>query len=115
MTDEFSRFHPVVNVIFYMVVLIITMFQMQQVMVIISTVCAIIYHIYLKKQKSVKFCIMAFFIFTASAVINPLFSHKGATLLFYMFTGNPCNPGIYDIRSFRSFGNSSHDFLAFHL
>lgn len=89
MTDEFSRFHPVVNIIFYMVVLIITMFQMQQVMVIISTVCAIIYHIYLKKQKSVKFCIMAFFIFTASAVINPLFSHKGATLLFYMFTGNP--------------------------
>lgn len=32
---------------------------------------------------------MALFIFICSSIINPLFFHKGATLLFYLFTGNP--------------------------
>lgn len=89
MTDEFSRFHPLVNVIFYITVLGITMFQMQAGLTIISLLCSIIYHIYLKRRNSIKFCMMALFIFVCSAVINPLFSHKGATLLFYLFTGNP--------------------------
>jgi energy-coupling factor transport system permease protein len=32
---------------------------------------------------------MAGILFTCSAIINPLFSHRGATFLFYLFTGNP--------------------------
>lgn len=89
MTDEFSRFHPMVNMFFYIVVLGITMFQMQAGLVVISCICGIGYHIYLKRETGVRFCLMAFCVFIFSAMINPLFSHKGATLLFYLFTGNP--------------------------
>ncbi|WP_302626135.1 energy-coupling factor transporter transmembrane component T [uncultured Eubacterium sp.] len=89
MTDEFSRFHPLVNIVFYIMVLGITMFQMQMGLVIISCVCSVTYCVYLKREKSIKFCVMAFSVFIFSCIINPLFSHKGATLLFYLFTGNP--------------------------
>lgn len=89
MIDEFSRFHPLVNLVFYIMVLGITMFQMQMGLVLISCVCSVAYHIYLKREKSIKFCVMALSVFLFSSIINPLFSHKGATLLFYLFTGNP--------------------------
>lgn len=89
MTDEFSRFHPLVNLIFYVEVLGLTMFQMQAVMIGISLVCAGGYHLYLKRTEGIKYFLPILFVFLASAVINPMFSHRGATLLFYLFTGNP--------------------------
>lgn len=89
MTDEFSRFHPLVNIMFYIAVLGITMFQMQIGLILISLICGGIYHFYLKKAEGIRYLGMVVFIFIISAMINPLFSHKGATLLFYLFTGNP--------------------------
>lgn len=89
MTDGFSRFHPIVNFIFYIEVLALTMFQMQIGMIIISLVCAIIYHLYLKRYEGIKYLGVVLAVFLVSSVINPMFSHKGSTLLFYLFTGNP--------------------------
>lgn len=89
MTDEFARFHPFVNLIFYIVVLGITMFQMQMVFIVISFVSGLIYHLYLKKMSGLKYLRIVFFVILASSIVNPLFSHKGGTLLFYLFTGNP--------------------------
>ncbi len=89
MTDEFSRFHPAVNFIFYVLVLVMTMFQMQIGFIIITFVCACMYHLYLKKRSGLKYLKIVIFVFIASAIINPLFSHRGATLLFYLFTQNP--------------------------
>lgn len=89
MADEFARFHPFVNLIFYIVVLGITMFQMQMVFIAISFVSGLIYHLYLKKMSGLKYLRIVFFVILASSVVNPLFSHKGGTLLFYLFTGNP--------------------------
>lgn len=89
MIDEFSKYHPAVNILFYAFVSGITMFQMQMGLVIISLVCSALYYIYLKREKSVKFLCVVFVVMICSAVINPLFSHKGTTLLFYLFTGNP--------------------------
>lgn len=89
MTDEFSRFHPLVNLIFYVAVLGLTMFQMQIGLIIISLICGGIYHFFLKKTGGIKYLLTVIFVFVLSAVMNPLFSHKGATLLFYLFTGNP--------------------------
>lgn len=87
--DEFSRFHPLVNLIFYLAVLGITMFQMQAGLIVISLIFSSVYHFYLKKFDGLKYMAMVLFVFVMSAIINPLFSHKGATLLFYLFTGNP--------------------------
>lgn len=89
MIDEFSRFHPLVNIMFYICVLGITMSQMQIGLIIISFLGALIYYIFLKKEWSIKFFGGIIAVFLISAIINPLFSHRGATLLFYLFTGNP--------------------------
>lgn len=89
MKDEFSRFHPLVNFIYYFVVLGLTMFQMQLGLVLISIFSALVYFFCLKRQNGMKYLLMVGFIFLFSSLINPLFSHKGGTLLFYLFTGNP--------------------------
>lgn len=89
MTDEFSRYHPVVNLIFYLLVLETTMFQMSVGLVFISLFSAVVYYFMLKKTEGLKYCTVVVGIIIVSAIINPLFSHKGGTLLFYLFTGNP--------------------------
>lgn len=89
MTDEFSRYHPVVNLIFYLLVLGTTMFQMSVGLVFISLFSAVVYYFMLKKTEGLKYCTVVVGIIIVSAIINPLFSHKGGTLLFYLFTGNP--------------------------
>lgn len=89
MTDEFSRYHPVVNLIFYLLVLGTTMFQMSMGLVFISLFSAVVYYFMLKKTEGLKYCAVVVGIIIVSAIINPLFSHKGGTLLFYLFTGNP--------------------------
>jgi len=88
-TDEFSRYHPVVNLIFYLLVLGTTMFQMSVGLVFISLFSAVVYYFMLKKTEGLKYCTVVVGIIIVSAIINPLFSHKGGTLLFYLFTGNP--------------------------
>ena len=89
MTDEFSRYHPVVNLIFYLLVLGTTMFQMSVGLVFISLFSAVVYYFMLKKTEGLKYCAVVVGIIIVSAIINPLFSHKGGTLLFYLFAGNP--------------------------
>ena len=89
MTDEFSRYHPVVNLIFYLLVLGTTMFQMSVGLVFISLFSSVVYYFMLKKTEGLKYCAVVVGIIIVSAIINPLFSHKGGTLLFYLFTGNP--------------------------
>ena len=89
MTDEFSRYHPVVNLIFYLLVLGTTMFQMSVGLVFISLFSAVVYYFMLKKTEGLKYCAVVVGIIIVSAIINPLFSNKGGTLLFYLFTGNP--------------------------
>ena len=89
MTDEVSRYHPVVNLIFYLLVLGTTMFQMSVGLVFISLFSAVVYYFMLKKTEGLKYCAVVVGIIIVSAIINPLFSHKGGTLLFYLFTGNP--------------------------
>lgn len=89
MTDEFLRYHPIVNFIFYIAVLGFTMFQIQSVMVLISFICGAVYYFYIKGQCGLKYFGVILLIFVLSAIMNPLFSHRGKTLLFYLFTGNP--------------------------
>lgn len=89
MKDEFARFHPMVNFIFYAVVLGITMFQMQIGLVLISVCSALVYYFCLKGMEGMPYLFVIGCIFLLSSLINPLFSHKGATFLFYLFTGNP--------------------------
>ncbi len=87
--DEFSQFHPIINMIFYIAVLGLTMFQMQAGLIVVSFFSALVYHFYLKGLRGLKYLGMIVGVFLVTALVNPLFSHKGATLLFYLPSGNP--------------------------
>lgn len=90
MKDSFSTYHPFVNFIFYVMILSISMFFTHPVFLAISGIASISYLIYLKGKKAlfVVFA-LAFPIFIFSAILNPLFSHQGMTILFYAKSGNP--------------------------
>ncbi len=87
--DIFESYHPIVNFLFFLLVLGITMFSQHPMVLIISFLSASSYAIFLKGLKKVaKFN----FLFTLPAMIivalvNPAFNHYGVTPLFYLKTG----------------------------
>ncbi len=88
--DIFSTYHPIINFIYFIFVMGITMFFMHPVFLGIALVSAGVYAIYLKGKKAVRLMLfgmlpMCLFI----AVLNPLLTHAGVTMLFYMKNGNP--------------------------
>lgn len=90
MQDEFSRCHPWLNFWFYLIVLGITMFYMHPVLLVLSGVAAATYLFYLRGGKGLlRVCGLALPVMVLSAVINPLFSHQGMTILGYLPSGNP--------------------------
>lgn len=89
MKEEFGRYHPVVNMIFYMAVLGIAMFVMHPLFLIISFLAAASYEIYLNRGKGIRLVLGMIPVFLLTSLINPLFSHRGMTLLCYFPTGNP--------------------------
>lgn len=90
MQDEFSRCHPGLNFLFYLVVLGITMFYMHPVLLALSGIAAVAYLLYLRGGRGMlRVCGLALPVVVLSAVINPLFSHQGLTILGYLPSGNP--------------------------
>ena len=90
MKDEFSRCHPGINFIFYLLVLGVTLFYMHPVLLVLSGVAAAAYLLRLRGGRGlVRVCLLALPVVVLSAVINPLFSHQGLTILGYLPSGNP--------------------------
>ncbi|MBU5425922.1 energy-coupling factor transporter transmembrane protein EcfT [Tissierella pigra] len=91
MYDSFSNFHPIVNFIYFLAVLIFSMFFMHPIFQIIALISAITYSIMIKGlRKGIRFNIiymMPMLLFMA--ILNPLFNHEGVTILFYLKDGNP--------------------------
>ena len=89
MNGRFSSYHPVVQFSFFFSVMLMTMFIMHPVYLVISFTASLMYMIYLMRGNSVK--LMAGFIVPMLlfiSIINPLFSHGGVTVLFYLPDGN---------------------------
>lgn len=90
MQDEFSRCHPGLNFVFYLLVMGITMFYMHPVLLALSGIAAAAYLLYLRGGRGlIRVCGLALPVVVLSAVMNPLFSHQGLTVLGYLPTGNP--------------------------
>ena len=89
-TDAFSAFHPLVNLSFFASVIGLSMFLMHPVFLTVSVLCAGGYLIYLLGSKGffrqVGY-LLPVLLFTA--MLNPLFNHRGATTLFALPNGNP--------------------------
>ena len=90
MRDVFSSYHPIVNFLFFTLVLAFSMYFMHPLCLGVSFVCAFSYSLYLKGEKSVKFG-LGFMLpmLIVTALINPAFNHEGVTILSYLPSGNP--------------------------
>ncbi len=88
--DSFSKYHPIVNFTYFIVVFILSMFIINPIFIAISLVCAITYSIYLSGRKSVRFGLFYLLpMMLMIVIINPAFNHRGVTILTYLPTGNP--------------------------
>lgn len=84
MMHIFQSYHPAVAAIYFAAVIIFSVILMHPVFLAISFAAALAYALYLKGMKAIKFC-LAFVIpaFIVLALINPMFNHRGMTILFY--------------------------------
>lgn len=88
--DTFAGFHPVINLLFFVVMLGITMFIMHPVLLGLSLAAAVSYSAYLNGRRTVKMGLMVMLpLVLVTAAINPLFNHAGGTMLLYLPNGNP--------------------------
>lgn len=87
--DAFCALHPALSFGFYAVVLVVTMLVMHPAFLLISLLSAALYLAalggwrYLLRQLRWVLPLMVL-----TAVLNPLFNHRGVTVLFYLSNGN---------------------------
>ena len=82
--------HPIVSFVYYVVVIGLAMMLMNPICLGISFAGAFASSIALKGKYFIKYNLMYMIpVFILTAVINPLFSHEGMTILMYLPTGNP--------------------------
>ncbi|MCL2202036.1 MAG: energy-coupling factor transporter transmembrane protein EcfT [Oscillospiraceae bacterium] len=88
--DTFSGFHPVVNILYFAVMIGFSMFFMHPISLALSLVCAVTYAIYLNGKKAVRVGLKFMLpMMLFAAALNPMFNHQGATILAYLPNGNP--------------------------
>lgn len=88
--DTFSSCHPIINFLYFALVLLLTMFCMHPIILGCSLVGGISYAIYLNGHRAVRFSLMYLLpMMLMAMVFNPAFNHEGATILTYLPTGNP--------------------------
>ncbi|MBQ2096078.1 MAG: energy-coupling factor transporter transmembrane protein EcfT [Firmicutes bacterium] len=87
--DTFASYHPSVNFLYFASVLLFGMWFMHPVCLAVSVVCAVAYNAYLNGEKSLRFCLVYMLpMLCLAAVVNPLFTHEGVTVLWYFPSGS---------------------------
>lgn len=90
MKDSFATYHPIVNFVYFVVILLFSMFFMHPIFQVIALISAIVYSIMLKGKSAIKFNMLYMLpLLLFMAVMNPAFNHAGVTILFYLDNGNP--------------------------
>lgn len=86
--SEFSSFHPWVNLIFFVLAIGITMFSQSPAFLVVTLVVSWLYSVTLKGIKQVKMnAAVTLWSIVMFSIVNALFTHNGATVLFYI-SGN---------------------------
>ena len=89
MENYMERYHPIVNFIYFAMVLGFGMFLMHPVCVCLSLAGAVCYTLYLFGwQEAKKSFAGLLVIMVLTAAINPAFNHQGVTVITYLPTGN---------------------------
>lgn len=82
---EFSFYHPLSLFLYFVFILLLTMFSFNPVLLIISLLGASFFDIFINRSRiKAKSFLIYFLIFISAAITNPLFSHNGMTVLFYL-------------------------------
>lgn len=90
MKDRFAQYHPLVNFLYFTLVLVFSMVLRHPLAQGVSLLCACIYAVQAEGQRAALFCLKwCLPIFLLTALFNPAFSHEGVTILLYLPTGNP--------------------------
>ena len=89
MEKGFGTYHPWVNLIYFVVVLGFSMFLMEPVCIAISFAGAFAWALAHKGRRAGVSLGWYLPVFAVTALVNPLFNHEGATILFYLWDGNP--------------------------
>jgi energy-coupling factor transport system permease protein len=88
--DTFSGYHPIVNFLYFGLVLVFSMCLMHPVCLAVSLVSALAYSVYLRGEKAVRFSLRYLLpMALLAAILNPAFTHEGETILTYLPSGNP--------------------------
>lgn len=88
--DIFSGYHPLVNMLYFALVLVFAMCFMHPVCLLISLLSALAYGSLLNGRKSLLKSILYMLpVLLMAAVLNPAFNHAGDTPLLYLPTGDP--------------------------
>ena len=88
--DAFSACHPLVNFLYFALVLAFSMFFFHPLFVGTSLLCSVAWLLWLRGPKGLRFTLVWMLpLMLLTAVINPLFNHRGATILAYFSDGNP--------------------------
>ena len=90
MKDSFYNYHPVVNFLYFTLVVAFSMLIIHPVAQGIALACAICYAVSVEGKRCIpfllKFCLPMVLL---TAFINPAFNHEGVTILYYFESGNP--------------------------
>ena len=90
MRDTFSQYHPLVNLLYFALVLLFSMLIMHPATLLLSLTGALAYASCLRGWRAAGRSFLRLLpIPLLAAAINPLFSHEGVTILTYLPSGNP--------------------------
>lgn len=87
--DAFSARHPAVGFLFFALVLVLTTFLMHPVTLAVSLLAALLYCARLDRAGLRQVLRLLVPLALLAALINALFNHEGATILWYFPSGNP--------------------------
>lgn len=83
--NSFSEYHPIINLLYFTIVIAFSMMFKHPVLLVISLVASFSYAIVLNGVKALKFNLYFLLpMFFIVIILNPLFSHQGMTILFYL-------------------------------
>jgi len=90
MADVFATYHPLVNFLYFALVIGFSMGLNHPLSQAVSLFCACCYAVQTQGRQAAAFCLKwCLPVMLLTAFMNPAFSHEGITTLWYFPTGNP--------------------------
>lgn len=89
-SDAFAAYHPLVSFVYFLTVLLFSMFLMHPVCLALSLAAALAYSLRLNGRRALRFNLRYMLpLMLLTALLNPIFNHQGTTVLFYLAAGKP--------------------------